>query len=76
MPPLNRDNAIRTGAALATLFDGLATVKWPWPKTISAARKKFNAKNSASQRAYLDRKANRSENKSAATSCQTTQSVV
>lgn len=68
MPTLNRDDDLRFGASLAILFDGLACINWPWPQEKSAARKKWNAKNSARQRGYLDRKANRSENNSAATS--------
>ena len=51
MPPLNRDNAIRTGAAIAVLFDGLAEhcddfgVKSKHP-----ARAHYNAKGLADYR--------------------------
>ena len=52
MPPLNRDNAIRTGAAIAALFDGLAdtlVVKSKHP-----ARAHYNAKGLADYRKHRE----------------------
>ena len=54
MPPLNRGNAMRTGAAIAELFDALSGHREKFVATVTAhpARAHYNAKGLADYRKH------------------------